>query len=279
MDMSPYHNRKKTLLEASQVSDLYKLLEEGEIQKALQLVNEDEDAWQDLMELLEDSDESMQRFAFEIASKSGDNPLLLEALPMLISGLDSDEDDICRYAAEALYYLGPDAADAAESLSNLLSHDDDDVRRASARVFTNMGTAALVAKEQLIEALSDSDEVVRGEAALAIGNLGRDAPEAVPVLINMLSDEEEFIHENRGMEVRLAAQKALERIGPDAIPGLLEALRADRPEQRVIAVTALGAMESLPEEAAKDIEDATLDPDETVQNAAKTALKRIKAQK
>ena len=38
-------------------------------------------------------------------------------------------------------------------------------------------------------------------------------------------------------------------------------------------------MESLPEEAPKDIEDATLDPDETVQTAAKTALKRIKAQK
>jgi len=33
------------------VSDLYKLLEEGEIQKALELVNEDEDAWEDLIRL------------------------------------------------------------------------------------------------------------------------------------------------------------------------------------------------------------------------------------
>jgi HEAT repeat protein len=142
-----------------------------------------------------------------------------------------------------------------------------------------MGTAALVAIEDLIEALSDSDEVVRGEAALAIGNLGGDASEAVPTLIGLLSDEEEFIHEDKGMEVRLAAQTALEHIGPDAVPGLLEALRADRPEQRVIAVTALGSIEALPEEAAKDIEDATLDPDEAVQAAAKTALKRIKAKK
>jgi hypothetical protein len=255
------------------------LLEEGELQKALELVNEDEDAWQDLMGLLEASEESIQRFAFEIASKSGDNPFLLEALPMLARGLESDEDDICRYAAEALYYLGPDAAEAAESLTALLRHDDDDVRRASARVFTNMGSAALVAKEQLIESLSDSDEVVRGEAALAIGNLNGDAPEAVPALINLLGDEEEFVHEKKGMEVRVAAQTALEQIGPDAIPGLLEAMRADRPEQRAIAVTTLGAMESIPEEVAKDIEDATQDPDEAVQAAAKTALKRMKAEK
>jgi HEAT repeat protein len=205
--------------------------------------------------------------------------MILEALPMLIRGLDSDEDDICRYAAEALYYLGSDAAEAAESLSKLLRHDDDDVRRASARVFTNMGTAALVAIEELIEALSDSDEVVRGEAALAIGNLGGDASEAVPALIGLLSDEEEFIHEDKGMEVRLAAQIALEQIGPDAVPGLLEALRADRPEQRVIAVTALGSIEPLPEGASKDLEDARLDPDKAVQAAAKTALKRIKAKK
>jgi HEAT repeat protein len=263
---------------ATYVSDLHKLLEEGEIQKALELVNEDEDAWEDLMGLLEDTDESIKLSAFEIVSKSGDNPLLLEALPMLIGGLNSGEDDICRYAAEALYYLGSDAAEASESLSMLLRYDDDDVRRASARVFWQMGTAALPAKEVLIEALGDSDEVVRGEAALAIGNLTRDAAEAVPALIELLSDEEEFSHEGKTMEVRMAAQTALEQIGLDAVPGLLEAMRADRPEQRVIAVTALGSIGSLPEEAVKDIEDAQLDPDESVQRAAKSALKRIKAE-
>ncbi len=261
------------------MSDLHKLLEEGEIQKALTLVNENEDAWEDLMGLLESSDESIQRSAFEIVSQSGENPMLLEALPMLINGLNSDEDDICRYAAEALYYLGSDAAEASESLASLLRHDDDDVRRATARVFTQMGTSALDAKEPLIESLSDSDEVVRGEATLAIGNLGSDASDAVPALIGLLSDEEEFSHEGKPMEVRLAAQTALEQIGPEAVPGLLEALRADRPEQRVIALTALGEIESLPEEAIKDVEDARLDPDESVQTAAKITLKRIKAEK
>jgi hypothetical protein len=88
------------------VSDLQKLLEDGETQKALALVNEDEYAWEDLLGLLEGSDEDMQRSAFEIVSKTGDHPRLLEALPMLILGLSSDEDDICRYAAEAMSYMG-----------------------------------------------------------------------------------------------------------------------------------------------------------------------------
>ena len=51
------------------MSDLQKLLEDGETQKALALVNEDDYAWEDLLGLLEGSDEDMQRSAFEIVSK------------------------------------------------------------------------------------------------------------------------------------------------------------------------------------------------------------------
>jgi HEAT repeat protein len=261
------------------VSELYKLLEEGELKRALELVNEDEYAWEDLMGLLEDSDESIQRSAFEIVSKSGENPRLLDALPMLISGLDSDEEIICRYAAEALYYLGSDAGEAAESLSGLLQHDDDEVRRAVARVFSQMGSSALEVKESLIEALNDSDEVVRGEIALALANLGNDASEAIPALITLLVDEEEFTHDGKSMEVRIAAKTALEQIGKDAVPSLLEAMRADRPEQRAMAVSTLASIEALPEGAIKDIEEAVQDPDDIVQAAAKKALKRMKAKK
>ena len=261
------------------MSDLQKLLEDGETQKALALVNEDDYAWEDLLGLLEGSDEDMQRSAFEIVSKAGDHPRLLEALPMLILGLSSDEDDICRYAAEAMYYMGSDSAEASESLSSLLTHDDDEVRRAVARVFSQMGSAAIDGKDALTDALSDSDEVVRGEAALALGNLGNEVPEAVPRLINLLTDEEEFIHNGESMEVRNAAKTALEQIGADAVPGLLEAMRGDRPEQRAIAVNTLAGMDSLPEGAVKDIEEAVQDPDESVQAAARSAMKRIKASK
>lgn len=81
------------------------------------------------------------------------------------------------------------------------------------------------------------------------------------------------------MEVRTAAKTALEQIGSNAVPGLLEVMRGDRPEQRAIAVNTLGGMDSLPEGAVKDIEEAIQDPDESVQAAARSAMKRIKASK
>ncbi|MFX0168646.1 MAG: HEAT repeat domain-containing protein [Candidatus Hodarchaeota archaeon] len=261
------------------MSELEKLLEDGEIQKALELVNEDDDAWEDLLEFLEGSDEAMQRLAFEVVSQSGDHPRLLEALPMLISGLNSDNEELYRYAAEALYFLGSDAVEAADSLSSLLSHDDDDVRRAVARVFTQMGSGAIEAKDALIDALTDSDEVVRGEAALALGNLGPDVPEAVPKLIALLTDEEEFLHDEKTLDVRTAAKTALEQIGTSAISNLLEVLRADRAELRAIALLTLSHISNLPEDAVKDIEEAILDPDEIVQSAARKALKKIKVEK
>jgi HEAT repeat protein len=261
------------------VSVLEKLLEDGEVQKALDLVNEDDDAWEDLLGFLDGSNESMQRISFELVAQCGDHPRLLEALPMLINGIDSGEEELYRYAAEALYFLGSGALEAADSLASLLSYDDDEVRRAVARVFTQMGSGALVAKDALIEALTDSDEVVRGEAALALGNLSMDVPEAVPRLVTLLTDEEEFVHGGKTLDVRTAAQTALVKIGIPAITNLLEALRADRADVRAISLLTLSRIGSLPEGAVKDIEEAVQDPDETVQTAARKALKKIKAEK
>jgi HEAT repeat protein len=259
------------------VSDLEKKLEEGEIRKAVELVNENEYFWEDLMEFLNDSDENKQRAAYEVVSLVGDHPRLLEALPMLINGLQSDEDGICRYSAEALYHLGTDAVEAAEPLAALLEHDDDEIRRAAARTIVALGSAALDVREKLIDALSDSDEVVRGEAAFAISQLGEEAPEAIPQLITLLGDEEEFVHDGKSMEVRSAAQSALSKIGTEAIPGLLEVLREDGAERRAMAVNTLSIISPLPEGAIADLQEAVEDPDEAVQTAAKNALKRIKS--
>lgn len=260
------------------MSDLEKLLKEGEIRKAVTLVGEDEYFWEEIVGFLESSEEDIQRAAFEVVSLANDHPNLLEVLPMLINGLHNDEDDIRRYAAEALYYLGTDAGEAAESLAGLLTHDDGEVRRAAARTLAVLGSAALDVKESIIDALVDADEVVRGEAALAISQLGNEASDAVPNLLKLLSDEEEFTHDGNSMEVRTAAQTALGSIGSEAIPGLLEALREDRAEKRAIAVDTLATISSLPEEVIADIEEAVQDPEEVVQTAARNALKRIKSQ-
>jgi HEAT repeat protein len=259
------------------VTDLFKLLEEGDTRKALAAVIEDEDLWTDLIEFLEANDEDIRRSAFEVVATAGNHPSLLEALPMLIKGLESDDEVICRNAAESLYNLGPDASDAVESLVRLISHEDSELRRASARLINAIGPAVSEILEHLIIALSDSDEVVRGEVAYAMMNVDKDLDEAVPHLVELLMDEEEFEHKGKIKEVRMAAQEALIHIGLDAVPGLLEALRNDRADYRLIVITTLAQIKPIPEEAIKEIEDAAQDPDETIQTEARKALKKIKA--
>src|SRR5207248_4449341 len=58
----------------------------------------------------------------------------------------------------------------------------------------------------------------RQAAALALSRVGRADPAAIPPLIQLLPD--------RADEVREAAVEALARFGPDAVPHLIELLRA-----------------------------------------------------
>jgi HEAT repeat protein len=260
------------------VTNLHRMLEEGKIRKALTLVTTDEDMWANLITYLEDIDVSIQRAAFEVLAQVGNHPELLDALPMLISGLESGDEVICRYAAEALLHLKADAVEALEELADLLSHDDSELRRAVVRVLAVIGPPVVDILANIIEALSDSDEVVRGEAALAIKNIGSDAEEAVTQLVELLTDEEEFIHNGKVSEVRNAASEALGKIGLAAVPVLLDALREDRPEIRLIAIRTLARIGSLPSEVIRNLEEALQDPDENVRAAARQALKRIKSE-
>ncbi|MFX1563611.1 MAG: HEAT repeat domain-containing protein, partial [Promethearchaeota archaeon] len=102
--------------------------------------------------------------------------------------------------------------------------------------------------------------------------------EAITDLVSLLEDEEEFMHKGRNMDVRTAATEALGAIGPAAVPSLIEALREDRPESRLMAIKALARIGLLPDEAIKNLEEALQDPDENVQTAARKALKRIKSE-
>ncbi|MFX1476031.1 MAG: HEAT repeat domain-containing protein [Promethearchaeota archaeon] len=261
------------------MTNLRKLLEDGAISEAIGLVSRDEDLLEDLIGLLEDTDEDIQRSAFEVVSQTSSIQNVLEAIPTLIGGLESDEDEICRFAAEALYFFGPDAADATESLANLLDHDDDDIRRAAARTLRAIGAGAVEALQRLIEALQDSDETVRGEAALSIGNIGSDDPEPIPSLVKALADEEEFEVDGKPLEVRHAAQQALKQLGNTAVPGLLEALRDDRAELRLMAVETLASIPTLSDVAIELLEATVNDPDSTVSSAAQKAIKQINATK
>ena len=260
------------------MSELRELLERGKMRKVLALVEDDEDLMAELIGYLDDSDEEVRRAAFRALSMAEDTPALAEALPSLIGGLESDDEEICRFAAEALSRLGVEAAEAVGPLGDLLGHEDEEVRRAAARALGSVGPAAVEVLDRLVAALEDGDEGGRGEAALALGSLGPDAAEAVPSLVRALADEEEFRSRGRTMEVRQAAQQALVQIGSAAVLGLLEALRDDKTDVRCLAATTLGKIGSLPQEAMRGLEEAaSQDPDQSVRQAARSALKKAKA--
>ncbi len=269
----------KQLSEEKGVTNLRKLLEDGAIAEAIGKISKDEELLEDLISLLEDTDEDIQRSAFEVVSQTQSIQTLLEAIPTLVGGLESENEEVCRFAAEALYYFGTDAAEATESLSILLNHDDDDIRRAAARTLRSIGPGAVSALQHLVEALGDSDETVRGEAALSIGNIGSVDPEPVPFLVKALTDEEEFEMDGKPLEVRHAAQQALVKLGSTAVPGLLDALRDDRAELRLIAVTTLARIPSLSDVAMELLQATINDPDTTVSSAAQKAIKEVNAQK
>jgi HEAT repeat protein len=261
------------------VTNLRKLLEDGAIGEAIGLITSDEEFLEELIGLLEDTDEDIQRSAFEVVSQTEGIQTMLEAIPTLIGGLESENEEICRFAAEALYFFGTDAADATEPLANLLGHDDDDIRRAAARTLRAIGAGAADALQNLVEALGDSDETVRGESALSIGNIGSEDPEPIPALVQALTDEEEFEVDGKPMEVRHAAQQALVQLGNTSVNGLLDALRDDRAELRLMAVTTLAQIPALSDVAKELLQAAVNDPDASVSSAAQKAIKQVNSQK
>ena len=72
-----------------------------------------------------------------------------------------------------------------------------------------------------------------------------------------------------------AAADALGRIGPPAIPQLVESLRSSDPEARLIAAQVLARMGSDAKEAVPDLVRLLDDPDERIRKAATRALGRI----
>ena len=92
-----------------------------------------------------------------------------------------------------------------------------------------------MAKKSVPELILDTKNEVgttRAQAAVALGLKGAQAKEAVPALIKLLSDEKAYV-QNRAME-------ALGKIGKDAIPGLLEAVKSGNEATRFYAAHTLG---------------------------------------
>jgi HEAT repeat protein len=138
------------------------------------------------------------------------------------------------------------AAEEKRSVQELiaqLSSSDTPVRREATFQLEKLGPAAKDAVPALLKVIDDSDKQVWSNALAALASIGPDAKEAIPTLLLIFESgkgRSQRFRERGQMIVRAAY--ALTRIGPAAVPPLIEALGKDDAGLRAGAAKALGGM-------------------------------------
>ena len=146
-------------------------------------------------------------------------------LPALLAELTCGDDERAESAAQQLAGYGESAFQA---LRNLLRDEDVDARWWAIRALAQFETSEKVTGD-LVAALEDGSSDVRQCAAMALCH--HPHPRAVSPLIRALSDPDSM---TAGL-----ARNALIRIGAEAVPELIETLRAGSRAARLEAVRAL----------------------------------------
>jgi len=207
------------------------------------------------------------------------------------------------YYERQLDVPSPNTVEMLPRASVLLTDRNFMVRAAACRALSRIGSAAQPAVPALRARLTDAERMVRRDAVLAIRNIGGpDAEAAISEIVPLLNDDH--------WEVRLTAALALGSFGPkssvaaerlteliddaqmgpwaaraasevgagatSAVPRIHSRLKSATGLIRAEYVAALGRFGPAAAVAYKDIEALTADPDSTVSDTAKAALKAIR---
>ena len=234
----------------------------------------------------------------QIGPMADDQLATRNVVEQLIEALGSQLVSVRRNAPAALGNFGDAATPAVDRLVQLLGDDDVVVRVNSA--------VALWKIQQYPQSVTILAQLARGgdptgafAAVEALGRIGTDSDAALPVLVQALG--------HRDADVRRAAARALGRfgaaavpalreplfgpdaqsrrsatealgwIGPRAIAALLVVLKNEDPAVRRVAARALGRMGGEAKRAESALVEAVGDNDRQVQEAAASALKKIRA--
>jgi HEAT repeat protein len=149
-------------------------------------------------------------------------------LSVLAAALDSEQEVVRRQAMRVLESMGPMARPALAQLRKCLSVDDRAVRLGAARTLGEMGDEARTAVAALAKMLRESRD--RQEIWTAAGALARIGPAANAQLCSLLNSRSmvrsaaaiALAAGGRPGEVVLA-----EKLGPSDIPGLVDALDSE----------------------------------------------------
>jgi HEAT repeat protein len=183
---------------------------------------------------------------------------MTDALQELLEAI-TDGDD--ARAEEAALALSHESDAALLPLRDLLADTDLDRRWWAARALAAVGTQA--ARGSLVAALKDPALDVRVCAAQGLGELR--AEEAVAELVRCLDDPSALVS-------RIAAD-SLARIGPPAVPALIETLKQGKTPARAGAARALSIIQ--PQEAIPALCAALDDPSAVVTHYAQEALEKM----
>ncbi|MBM3315713.1 HEAT repeat domain-containing protein, partial [candidate division WOR-3 bacterium] len=183
-----------------------------------------------------------------------------EAAGALVLVLADKDPEVRAAAAEALWILGPDAAEPVVHFLATWPGDLDPVH------------AGLLGKLHLTDGVdillrhqSSRSADTRAAVAQALGRIG--SKKALPGLLDLLRDFAQV--------VRIAAARALAELGDEtAVNPLLDELHDDDPAMRVAAVEALGAIASRKSTDALTSLTGT-DPSPLVRRAAEQSLRHI----
>lgn len=146
----------------------------------------------------------------------------------LIADLRKGPQGARNRAAQRLYHLQDAEGNAA--VERLAEHGDPELRAIGTWALSIVkpgGAEALVRRR-----LEDRSAIVRRAAVLAASSLQSAA--TASKLVRLLHDEDRF--------VRRASVRALGQLGNVGLPGLRQALRRGTPEQRLLAIRALGVV-------------------------------------
>jgi HEAT repeat protein len=194
-------------------------------------------------------------------------------IPALIAVLETPQGyyDICN-AADVLGMIGPAAADAVPALISCLESSDRILYDSSVIIaLGKIGPAASCAVPILIDVLIHDLEHARGcghFAADALGMIGAGATEAVPVLVAAFDGPRYWIRDN--------AETALAKIGPPAIPALIDTLQ--RSSRRHIRERAAGSLSQMGQAGVPSLIACCASSRKAVRQSAVRALAKIGAE-
>ncbi len=143
----------------------------------------------------------------------------------------------------------------------LPASSEPEVTHAAAEAIGYVGSDAAAAVPVLLLAAQSDDELLCHAAVASLGRIGPRAAGAIPVIFDLL------VSENPAF-VRDAAEKTLARIGPAAWPLVEPLLDDDDPELRVRGTTIVSGWSTKKNDLAPRIERLLADPDPRVRLAA-----------